>query len=311
MLSYKPLHNKAMNTTSRPARSRKTSATATESASADCLRQILDAVSPGERLPIHLIAKRVGLQAHVTRSCVTVLVDTGKFERVRVMIPGGASRWFYARVDAPVMQRAITGADASLLAALAANKLYQMYQLARLANVGTSEIRSRVTALVESGHLVVVNKAEGNRIRARYRLAKTALSEAPDRTTPNPADDIPQATAHHILEAMTPGVAYRATTLGTSLGLSARRTTELLAVLLRDARVVRTMSTDRVPHPLFYVAGSAPGADIHRTTTVPSLWSNRPTFDSEYGRSLRSLWVIAEATRPSLIEAVETTPTLK
>lgn len=290
--------------TSPRASKRKHAASPHEDHTDDRVRQILGAIPPGARLPRHQIVKRTGLPAHIVQDVVELLVNDGRLRSVKASSEGGQKRGFYERVMPPatdgVPTKIVDAADIALLAALSVNRLYEMYRLARLADVGTPIMRMRVSALVESGHLVVVKTTRGDRTLTRYRLARTALSEtdATTETVAETAHDAPRASATDVFCAMAPNTGYRVSELAKKLGLALPRMNELLAVLQRDGRVVRIMETQaRNPHPLFYVAGSEPRVGAPPRIKVPTPWTERPTFDEEYGRQLRSLRDIAEASR--------------
>lgn len=267
-------------------------------------RQVVGAIPPGARVPRHLIAKRTGLAAHVVEATIKTLVKEGRLRPVRVSSEGGQARWCYERilmtpadeVRAPV----VDAVDQAFLATLSVNRLYEMYTLARIAGVTNPEMRVRASALIESGHLIVVKSMRGDRTVTRYRLARAALSDGGEvAVAADPvANNAPRASATDVFCAMEPNTGYRTSELAKTLGLGVRRTAGLLAVLQRDGRVVRIMGKQgRNPTPIFYVAGSEPSPPAPAPMAVATLWIDRPTFDDEYGRSLRSLREIAEATR--------------
>uniref|UniRef100_UPI003BEEF3CA hypothetical protein n=1 Tax=Burkholderia arboris TaxID=488730 RepID=UPI003BEEF3CA len=271
------------------------------------IHQVLEALPAGARLPMHLIVKRTGLPPHVVHPIVEALVSEARLQPVRVTTPGNVSRRFYARPVEAAGCAAVANSDVgkALLAALSLDRIYEMYQIAKMVGVKNAAVRAHVFALVESGHLIVTTKKRGNRTSALYQLAQTAPIGGTVATakvtvpTLTPTETrAPKATAVDVFNVMKPKVGYRVTTLAQTLGLSIRRTTELLAVLQRDGRVVRVMLTEsRVPQPAYYVSGTEPRAPVPPATVLATLWAERPTFDDEYGRSLRALREIAEASR--------------
>uniref|UniRef100_UPI003BEF11A3 hypothetical protein n=1 Tax=Burkholderia arboris TaxID=488730 RepID=UPI003BEF11A3 len=262
------------------------------------IHHVLEALPLGARLPMHLIVKRSGLPPHVVHPIVEALVSEARLQSARVTTLGNVARRFYARPVEAAGCAAFANSDAgkTLLAALSLDRTYEMYQIAKTVGVKSAAVRAQVFALVESGHLIVNTKKRGSRTSALYQLAQTAKIAVPTRTPTETR--APKATAVDVFNVMEPKVGYRVTTLAQALGLSIRRTTELLAVLRRAGRVARVMLTDsRVPQPAYYVSGTESRASAPSATVVATLWTERPTFDDEYGRSLRVLREIAEASR--------------
>ncbi|WP_196485440.1 hypothetical protein [Burkholderia cepacia] len=158
-------------------------------------------------------------------------------------------------------------------------------------------VRPLVDALLDNGQLQpvrVVNPSGSTRV---YYMRRAAGDTDANCALPPLVDGVAKLCSSDVFRTMKPGIGYRASTLAEHLKLSVRRVTELLAALQRDGRVVRTkLPLERHPHPVYFVAGSQPG-DASQLIGLASTWSAQSTFDIEYGRSLRALRSIAEASR--------------
>ncbi|WP_124668510.1 hypothetical protein [Burkholderia sp. Bp8986] len=231
----------------------------------------------------------------MARLSVGVLLENDHLQPVRVANARGSVRVHYMRTPA----RTDNTDFRTLMAALDPNKIYEMNRIARAVGIPNSETRLIVSALVESGQLMVVKKQHGKRTRTFYRLSRTTPVDSTTEFPSAPMSDCaPKPSSYEVFKTMKPGIGYCASSLAEHLNVSVRRARALLSALHHDGHVVR-MKTPLEHHsrPVYLVAGSQPDRTSAESTVLTSWWSTQPTFDVEYGRSLRMLRAIAEASR--------------
>ncbi|OXJ21381.1 hypothetical protein CFB82_41560 [Burkholderia sp. HI2714] len=256
---------------------------------------------------MYQIGRRTGLANDRVRAIVEQLIEDGKLCAVR-RITGSGGRWCYGRAPLAAHSKSPRREDAdarqsALLAAIKPERLYEMYELARVLGVETRQIRPLVMILTGSGALIASQKVRSNRSITLYRLARgtVASTEAQgEKIEPSTLrDGVPKLTSSDVFKAMQSGIGYRAADLAARLGLSTRRVTELLCALTRDKRVVRTRHTiERIQsHALYFVAGTVPRESTAPASTRPSPLSSQPAFDHEYARSLRAFRDLATSSR--------------
>ncbi|WP_321903262.1 hypothetical protein [Burkholderia cenocepacia] len=183
-----------------------------------------------------------------------------------------------------------------ILAAMTPGKSYLAAVLARRLGLGVKVLRPLLERLVTSGELErgLFRNADGTD-QTRYYLA--------GETTPLQQYDsirrVAEIRGKDMLDAMKPGVGYRAEQVAAQFNIPRRRAVVLLMALVREGSLVKGTEANYIPRDHYFLVGTEPGAAPRSMsdTVVGAPRTPRPAFDAEYARSLESFRAVCEASR--------------
>jgi hypothetical protein len=169
--------------------------------------------------------------------------------------------------------------------------------LARRLRLGVKLLRPLLERLVISGELEcgLFRNADGTD-QTRYYLAGEA---APLRRY-DLIRRVAEIRGKDVLDAMKPGIGYRAEQIAMQFSIPRRRAVILLMALVREGCLVKGSEANYIRRNHYFLAGTEPGAAPRSTSdaVVDALGTPRPVFDTEYARSLESFRAVCEASRP-------------
>lgn len=175
-------------------------------------------------------------------------------------------------------------------------RAYQPARVAERIGMTTSTVRELMERMVIAGELEQgwFHNSKGNRQPCFFRPDKNAPFGCYDE-----ARRAVEVCASDVLEAMQPGVGKRVHEIAKLHMIPLHRATTLLSILVREKLAVkRATGNAHRRHDMYYIAGTEPGAkELTASSRTAQSFVDQPTFDAEYGRTLRSLGDICKTGR--------------
>ncbi|WP_175907294.1 MULTISPECIES: hypothetical protein [Burkholderia] len=176
-------------------------------------------------------------------------------------------------------------------------RAYEPSQIGRKLGLSTASVRTLMERLAIAGELerVMFRNASGGNRTCFYRPDEHGGLRGIDS-----ARRVIEVRTKDVFDTMKAGEGYCAADLAKRHDISIHRMTTLLSVLVREGKVAKKKIGGEHRRPsLYYIAGTEPGAAPSTPKSTPAIESlaERPAYDSEYARSLRSLRDISQAGR--------------
>lgn len=176
-------------------------------------------------------------------------------------------------------------------------RAYEPSQIGQKLGLSTASVRTLMERLAIAGELErgMFRKASGGSRTCFYRPDEHGGLRGIDS-----ARRVIEVRAKDVFGTMKAGEGYRSADLAKRHDIPIHRMTTLLSVLVHEGQVIKkTIGGEHRRRDLYYVAGTEPGAAPSTPTSTPATvpLAERPAYDSEYARSLRSLRDISQAGR--------------
>ncbi|WP_208458621.1 hypothetical protein [Burkholderia seminalis] len=176
-------------------------------------------------------------------------------------------------------------------------RAYEPSQISRKLGLSTASVLTLMERLAIAGELEcgMFRNTRGGSRTCFYRPDEHGGLRGIDS-----ARRVIEVRAKDVFGTMKPGEGYRAVDLAKRHDISIHRMTALLSVLVREGQVAKkTIGDEHRRRGLYYVAGTEPGAvpSTHTSTPATVPLAERPAYDNEYARSLRSLRDLSQAGR--------------
>uniref|UniRef100_UPI003BEEB6C1 hypothetical protein n=1 Tax=Burkholderia arboris TaxID=488730 RepID=UPI003BEEB6C1 len=181
--------------------------------------------------------------------------------------------------------------------AMEPGRVYEASQIGQRLHMPSSSVRALMERLVSAGELeqgLFRNRGGGCRT-GFYRLDANGGLRAFDS-----ARRVVEIRAKTVFDTMKAAKGYRAGEIAKQHDIPTYRAATLLSVLVREGQVIKiTVVGERRRRELYYIAGTEPGATPAKRAAAPAVvpLAERPTYDSEYAKSLRQFRDLATAGR--------------
>uniref|UniRef100_UPI003BEF25F5 hypothetical protein n=1 Tax=Burkholderia arboris TaxID=488730 RepID=UPI003BEF25F5 len=182
-----------------------------------------------------------------------------------------------------------------VLDAMEPGRIYEPARIAQRLKISTALTRATMDGLVRAGKLkrgMFRNHYGGQ--RSCYFVEGVPLSGYAQQM------QVHEIRAADVLDSMKAGIGYRVQDIAKRHQCPIHRASTLLVALVREKKVVKKDGGDtRKRHDLYYIAGTEPGAAPAKQAAAPAVMplAERPTYDSEYAKSLRQFRDLATAGR--------------